>query len=81
MSRLRRDGPNGGGVVTVRAEDLPPAVRARLGAPPKAKARRTATLRGGRWHCHTCGQAFTAWAPAERHGQTQRHPRIDCELR
>jgi uncharacterized C2H2 Zn-finger protein len=19
------------------------------------------------WRCHTCGEAFTAWAPAQRH--------------
>jgi hypothetical protein len=26
-----------------------------------------------RWRCAICGQVFTAWAPAERHGRAGHH--------
>jgi hypothetical protein len=31
---------------------------------------------GLRWECRTCGQVFTAWAPAERHADEHHGARI-----
>ena len=33
-----------------------------------------------RYRCGSCGQAFTAWAPAERHADTEQHQRIETIL-
>lgn len=30
-----------------------------------------------RYRCHACAATFTAWAPAERHADSEHHPRIE----
>lgn len=30
-----------------------------------------------RYRCHACGATFTAWAPAQRHSDAERHHRLD----
>lgn len=68
------------GRVPVRAEDLPPHVRAQLGVLPTKKGT-AAVAKGGSssWRCATCGERFTRWAPAERHAGPG-HYRIEVEL-
>lgn len=64
--------------MTVNAEDLPPAVRKKLGIDPKS-ARRAKPSRAGvglsqpcPGHCG-CGQAFPTAARWERHAKTTGH--------
>lgn len=33
-----------------------------------------------RWRCHTCGQTFTAYAPAERHADSHGGARLEIEV-
>lgn len=33
-----------------------------------------------RYRCHACGVSFKAWAPAERHADTERHHRLELVL-
>jgi hypothetical protein len=76
--------------VTARIDlkDLPPALRRKIAGQAQTVSRPSLRLPAGtatgrvrgstppRWRCHTCGQLFTAWAPAERHP----HPRIELLL-
>lgn len=37
-------------------------------------------MTGPRYRCHTCAAEFKAWAPAEKHADSERHHRIDLVL-
>jgi hypothetical protein len=66
------------------------AARAQEVHPPKPPAARvvsgTATpgafgeVGDQKWRCHACSEEFTAWAPAERHGNQRGHGRIELVL-
>lgn len=32
------------------------------------------------YRCHFCGAPFTAWAPAQRHADTERHHRLELVI-
>jgi len=72
--------------MTLRFEDLPESVRARIaGQVPDVsitrRKRPRAEVRGsGRWHCRTCGSEHTAWSKATAHADECRHARIECVL-
>lgn len=58
--------------MSVRYEDLPAAVRARIDAQDTTERRTPAPRASGErptkgWRCHTCGAHFTAWATVQRH--------------
>ncbi|HKE66809.1 MAG TPA: hypothetical protein VKB59_19460 [Micromonosporaceae bacterium] len=68
----------------MRLEDLPPKLRqaainaiardelARATRPPAVPRSQPARSgRGGRWTCHRCDETFSAYAPAERHVDTE----------
>lgn len=69
----------------IRAEDLPPAVRAKLagremGRLAPRSPRPASDDLPSRWRCHNCGAIFKAYAPAERHANTPGHRRIEFDL-
>lgn len=69
----------------LRAEDLPPALRKRLGetAGPirgRTRVRREAKGKGTPYRCNRCQQTFDSWPAAERHANTSHHPRYEAIL-
>lgn len=44
---------------------------------PTAPGGNQASAGGATFRCHACGETFTAWAPAERHGNHHGHHRIE----
>ena len=69
------------GAMPVPLDDLPPNVRQaiaeRVGAAAPSAAAPTSRCT---WRCFRCGQTFTKWAPAERHGNNAGHHRIEVVL-
>lgn len=46
-------------------------------APRPVTARPPIGAKQPAYRCHACAATFTAWAPAERHADAERHHRIE----